>query len=368
MRVLSCIGARPQFVKAAVLNREMQRRGMTEIFVHTGQHYDALMSDVFFAELGLPKPSYELGVGSANHGAQTGEMLKRLELVLLDEAPDVVVVYGDTNSTLAGALAAAKLHIPLAHVEAGLRSYDRSMPEEINRVITDHVSDVLFAPNRRAALQLAGEGIKSGVHVVGDLMVDLARAVAAVLPERPEVLKRLALHPGEYGVATIHRAANTDDAVIFGRLIEGLRRVGYPIVFPIHPRTSGVAEGCGVGRGDNITTIDPLSYMDMMALMSRARTIFTDSGGIQKEAYVLRVPCVTMRADTEWTETVDGGWNVLAGSDPDTIVAAADRAPPATQEPLYGEGAAAKIVSVLLSVSRGAGVDGLVGTSVRRPS
>jgi len=367
MRVLSCVGARPQFVKAAVLNREMERRGVTEILVHTGQHYDELMSDVFFAELGLPTPNYELGVGSASHGTQTGEMLKRLELVLLDESPDIVVVYGDTNSTLAGALAAAKLNIPVAHVEAGLRSYDRSMPEEINRIVTDHVSAVLFAPNRRAALQLASEGIKSEVHVVGDLMVDLAHEVAAVLPTRPTVLERFELEAGEYGVATIHRAANTDNARVFGRLIEGLRQVRYPIIFPVHPRTRAVAEACDAGGSGNIRTIDPLSYMEMIALMSRARTIFTDSGGVQKEAFVLRVPCVTMRAETEWTETVDSGWNVLVGDDPDAIGAAANRTPPATHERLYDEGAAAKIATELLRVGDGAGVDVLISAGVRGP-
>lgn len=368
MRVLSCVGARPQFVKAAVLNREMEKRGITDILVHTGQHYDVLMSDVFFDELGLPRPKYELGVGSGSHGAQTGEMLKRLELVLLDESPDIVIVYGDTNSTLAGALAAAKLQIPVAHVEAGLRSYDRSMPEEINRVLTDHLSDLLFAPNRRAALQLAGEGIKTEVHVVGDLMVDLAHEVAAALPASPDVLERLELEPGDYGVATIHRAGNTDSPRIFERLIEGLRRVKYPIVFPMHPRTRAIAESCDVGGRDNIRTIDPLSYMEMMALMSRARTIFTDSGGVQKEAFVLRVPCVTMRAETEWPETVDSGWNVLAGNDPDAIAAAANRTPPTTHQRLFGEGAAAKIATELLRVCDGAGVDVPVGAGVRGPS
>lgn len=354
-------------MKAAVLNREMTRRGVTNVLVHTGQHYDAMMSDVFFAELNLGKPRYELAVGSGTHGAQTGEMLKRLELVMLEESPDVVVVYGDTNSTLAAALAASKLDIAVAHVEAGLRSYDRSMPEEINRVLTDHLSSLLFTPNRQAMLQLAAEGIKSNVYVAGDLMVDLAREVAAGLPERPSVLERFRLEPGEYGVATIHRAANTDDPNVFGRLIEGLRRVRYPVLFPVHPRTRAVAEACGAGQGDNIRCVEPLSYMDMIALMSRARAIFTDSGGIQKEAYVLRVSCVTMRSETEWTETVDGGWNVLTGSDPAAIAAAADRTPPQTQENLYGEGAAANIVSVLLRRSCRSGVNGVVGAGVRVP-
>ncbi len=348
MRVLSVVGARPQFVKAAVLSAEFAERGIEEILIHTGQHYDAEMSDVFFEELKIPKPRYELGVGSAGHGAQTGEMMRRLEPVAIAERPDAIVVYGDTNSTLAGALVGAKLGIPVAHVEAGLRSFNRSMPEEINRIVADHVSSWLFVPNARARSQLASEGVVNGVVEVGDLMVDLVARVAKTLPEKPPVLERFGVTPYEYGVATIHRASNTDDPQTFGRLIEGLHAVDMPIVFPVHPRTRGIAAARGVGQDDNIIVSAPLSYGETIALLSRACVIFTDSGGMQKEAYVLRVPCVTLREETEWLETLEDGWNVLAGSDPTKIARSARRLMPAKQMNHYGDGqCAARIVDAL---------------------
>jgi UDP-GlcNAc3NAcA epimerase len=354
MRVLSCVGARPQFIKAAVVSAELARRGVEEILTHTGQHYDFEMSGIFFEELAVPKPRYELGVGSANHGAQTGEMMRRLEPVVLKESPDWLLVYGDTNSTLAGALVGAKLGVPVAHVEAGLRSFNRTMPEEINRIVADHVADVLFAPNERAAGQLAAEGITHGVQVVGDVMADLAAGAAARLPARPSVLERFGLAPYSYAVATIHRASNTDDPQTFGRLIEGLRAADMPIVFPVHPRTREIAAANGVGNGDRIVVGPPVSYREMIALMSRARVVLTDSGGMQKEAYVLRVPCVTLREETEWVETLDEGWNVLAGSDPAKIARCAQRARPTRQTPHYGEGdAAARIASALLGSKQG---------------
>lgn len=351
MRVVSIVGARPQFVKAAVLSSELARRGIEEVLVHTGQHYDAAMSGVFFDELALPRPKYELGVGSAGHGAQTGEMMRRLEPVLTAEAPDYALVYGDTNSTLAGALVPAKLGIPVAHVEAGLRSFNRSMPEELNRIVADHVANLLFVPNARAAHQLVSEGVVAGVHVVGDLMVDLVARAARTLPERPAVLERLGLAPYTYGVATIHRAANTDDERTFARLVEGLQRIDMTIVFPVHPRTRSLAHMKGVGRGDNIVCCEPLSYYEMIALMSRAQAVFTDSGGIQKEAYVLRVPCVTMREETEWLETLEGGWNVLAGSDPEKIARAARRFVPAKQKAHYDDGRCAELIADILLAS-----------------
>ncbi|MGZ3547637.1 MAG: non-hydrolyzing UDP-N-acetylglucosamine 2-epimerase [Vulcanimicrobiaceae bacterium] len=348
MRILSVVGARPQFIKAAVLSAEFTRRGVKELLVHTGQHNDREMSEVFFEELAIPEPAHYLGVGSGLHGAQTGEMMKRLEPVIQNERPDWVLVYGDTNSTLAGALVAAKVHVPVAHVEAGLRSFNREMPEEINRIVADHVSDMLFVPNEQAAVQLANEGIKDGVRVVGDLMVDLAMMAASKLPERPEILDRFTLLPHAYAVATIHRASNTDDRSTFARLIEGLRRVQLPVVFPIHPRTRQVAAALGVGDGDNIIVCDPLSYTEMMALVSRAATLFTDSGGLQKEAFVLSVPCVTLRDETEWLDTLEDGWNVLAGSDPHKIASAAQRPVPSRKGTPYGDGnAAQKIASAL---------------------
>lgn len=349
MRVLSVVGARPQFVKAAVLSAELARHGIDEILVHTGQHYDASMSDVFFAELSLPKPRYELGVGSAGHGAQTGEMMRRLEPIVVAEAPDWLLVYGDTNSTLAGALVAAKLHVPVAHVEAGLRSFNRDMPEEINRVVADHVASLLFVPNVRAASQLAAEGIEDGVCVVGDLMADLVARVAETLADRPPVLDRFSVSPHTYGMATIHRASNTDDIPTFRRLIDGLRAVDMPVVFPVHPRTRGIAVAYGVGSGDNIIVSEPLSYGETIALLARACVLFTDSGGMQKEAYVLRVPCVTLREETEWMETLEDGWNVLAGSDPAKITRAARRLMPARQIEHYGDGQCARsIVEAIL--------------------
>ncbi|HZZ00552.1 MAG TPA: UDP-N-acetylglucosamine 2-epimerase (non-hydrolyzing), partial [Candidatus Baltobacteraceae bacterium] len=357
MKVLSVVGARPQFVKAAVLSAEFARRGIKEVLVHTGQHYDAEMSDVFFEELNIPKPKYELGVGSAGHGVQTGEMMRRLEPVAIAERPDAIVVYGDTNSTLAGALVGAKLEIPVAHVEAGLRSFNRSMPEEINRIVADHVSSWLFVPNARATAQLGSEGVVDGVVEVGDLMVDLVARVAQTLPKHPPVLERFRVSPYAYGVATIHRASNTDDPQTFKRLIEGLHAVDMPIVFPVHPRTRGIAAEHGVGENDNIIVTGPLSYGETMALLARACVVFTDSGGMQKEAYVLRVPCVTLRGETEWLETLEDGWNVLAGSDPIKIARSARRLMPAKQKSHYGDGRSAEYITDAL-----VGKSGVKGT------
>lgn len=341
MRVVSVVGARPQFVKAALLSAEFARRGIDEIIVHTGQHYDRGMSDVFFEELQIPAPRYHLGVGSGKHGEQTGEMLKRLEPVLEEQHPDWLLVYGDTNSTLAGALAAAKLHIPVAHVEAGLRSFNRAMPEEINRIVADHLADLLLVPNAQAAQQLASEGVTRGVRVVGDLMIDLVLRAAASVPQEPPILERLQVHPRSYGVATIHRASNTDDPLTFGRLLEGLRAVPMPVIFPVHPRTRALAQRFGAGQNDNIIPLEPLSYLDMVSLVSRAAAVFTDSGGLQKEAFALKVPCTTLREETEWIETLEDGWNVLAGSAPEKIAEAARRPIPSRQGQPYGEGNAA---------------------------
>lgn len=350
MRVMTVVGARPQFVKAAVLSAEFARRGIAEILVHTGQHYDAAMSDVFFEQLPLPQPSYRLDVGSGAHGAQTGEMMKRLEPVMQNERPDRVVIYGDTNSTLAGALVASKLRIPAVHVEAGLRSFNRDMPEEINRIVADHVCDLLCAPNAGAADRLRAEGVEpSRIAVTGDLMIDLVHLAAAGIANPPAITERHALTPGNYAVLTIHRAGNTEDPALFARLIEGIRRVAMPVVFPVHPRTRALADAAGAGRGDNIIAIDPLPYRETVALLKYARTLFTDSGGMQKEAFALRIPCVTLREETEWVETLEDGWNVLAGADPARIAGAAFRPVPATRTSPYGSGDSAKrIVDALL--------------------
>ncbi len=349
MRVLSVVGARPQFIKAAVLSAELERRGIEEIIVHTGQHYDYEMSQVFFEQLHIPQPAFFLEVGSGTHGNQTGDMMKRLEPVVARARPDWVVVYGDTNSTLAGAVVAAKLNFPVAHVEAGLRSFNRTMPEEINRIVADHVSAVLFAPSESAAKQLRAEGIAAGIEVVGDLMIDLVRKAAAALPSNPPVLSKFKVQPGQYGVVTIHRASNTDDEATFGRIISGLRKVDFPLIFPVHPRTKGLAEKLTVGCKDNLLLCEPQSYFDMVALVHHARIVCTDSGGLQKEAFVLHIPCVTLREETEWVETLENGWNILAGSNPDLISSAAMRAkPPSFVEQYPGSDCSVRIVDRLL--------------------
>lgn len=315
MKVLTVIGARPQFIKAAVVSRVLrQQGGIVELLVHTGQHYDENMSDVFFQELEIPRPAYHLGVGSGGHGAQTGRMLEALERVLLDEKPDKVLVYGDTNSTLAGALAAAKLHVPIAHVEAGLRSFNRRMPEEINRVMADHLSTWLFAPTEAAVNNLHREGIRAeSVYLVGDVMYDAALYYGG--RARADLLDGLDLEPGGYVLATIHRAENTNPGPRLEALVEGLAAIAaeIPVVLPLHPRTRAVLEReAKLDRvGENVRLLDPVGYLDMVALEKHAGVIATDSGGVQKEAFFHRVPCVTLRDETEWVELVELGWNRL---------------------------------------------------------
>lgn len=353
MKILSIVGARPQFIKAVLLLREFERRHITHRLVHSGQHYDREMSQVFFDQLGLPEPDYALGVGSASHAVQTADIMRRLEPVLENERPQWVVVFGDTNTTLAGALTAAKLHLPIAHVEAGLRSFNRAMPEEINRVVADRCAEILCAPTERAAAQLASEGVRAGVHVVGDLMVDLVVRIREQLAEQPPILQRLELEPRSYAVATIHRAANTDDQQAFGRIVAGLRRIGMPVIFPVHPRSLNVARIFDVGAaGDSILPIEPLPYEEMIALALHARVVLTDSGGLQKEAVVLGVPCVTLRDETEWPETLDDGWNALAGTDPDAIERLALRPRPlAAAHAFAADGRCAERIADLLAPS-----------------
>ncbi len=341
---MSVVGARPQFVKAAVVSRALRGAGIEERLVHTGQHYDSLMSDVFFSEFDLPVPYRNLGVGSSSHAVQTGEMMIRLEPVVYDSEPDGVIVYGDTNSTLAAALVAAKLCIPVIHVEAGLRSFDRSMPEEINRLLADRVSDLLLAPTSDAATQLRSEGVTAPVEVVGDVMVDLALETVRRLPAQPAILGRFKLRSKSFALATIHRASNTDDAVVFARLIAGLRSTPMTIVFPVHPRTLALCKTLNVGSGDNIITCEPLGYADMLALQTHARVVLTDSGGVQKEAVTVGTPVVTMRDRTEWTQTLDEGWNVVAGNDPREIARAAQRVPPQQRIYPYGQGDSARLI------------------------
>jgi UDP-GlcNAc3NAcA epimerase len=351
MKIASIVGARPQFIKASPLSREL-RRQHREVLVHTDQHHDYGMSDAFFEELGIPAPDYHLGIGSGPHGAQTGAMLTAIEAVLQKERPEVVIVYGDTNSTLAGALAAVKLHLPVAHVEAGLRSFNRAMPEEVNRVVADHVSSWLFAPSEAAAGQLRGEGITTGVHVVGDIMLDALQLHGERATVRSSVLERLGLQPKRYYVATVHRAENTEDPVRLDGIFDGLARLDLPVVLPLHPRTRERAKALRISPSATVRVLDPVGYLDMLALQAQAVCVLTDSGGVQKEAYYLRVPCVTLRDETEWVETVATGWNVLAGTRPERIVAAVHaRATDGASHPsLYGDGKTApRIVGILSS-------------------
>ena len=349
MKIVSIVGARPQFIKCAPVSREL-RKAHDEILVHTGQHYDHGMSEVFFEELGIPKPDYNLGIGSGTHGRQTGAMLGVIEDVLEKEGPDVVLVYGDTNSTLAGALAAAKLHVPVAHVEAGLRSFDRRMPEEVNRVLTDHCSDLLFCPTETAVANLAAEGITEGVFLVGDVMLDAMNHNRAVAEERSTALADFGLSPKGYFLATVHRASNTDDPVALRAILEAFALLDAPVIFPVHPRTQKKLAGYGIAPAANVRIVEPLPYFDMLALLSGARAVLTDSGGVQKEAYILEVPCVTLRENTEWVETIEDGWNVLVGADTNRIVAEAEKVgdAPRQHSARFGDGqAAARIAAII---------------------
>ena len=342
---MSVVGARPQFIKAAPVSRVL-RRTHEEVLVHTGQHYDDNMSDVFFRELEIPEPDINLGVGSGPHGAQTGAMMAGIEKVALEVKPDWVLVYGDTNSTVAAALVAAKLHIRVAHVEAGLRSFDRRMPEEVNRVLTDHVSDLLLCPTEVAIHNLAREGIDHGVHLVGDVMYDAFLFNLEAARQRDGVFKQLGLAPGAFALATIHRAENADDPKRLGSILEGIDGSGMEVILPLHPRTRARLNGAPPAR---IRVVDPVGYLDMLALEAAAAVIITDSGGVQKEAYFLSKPCVTLRDRTEWTETVEAGWNVVVDSDSDQIAEAMRAFRPSGVHPnLYGDGHASEKIAGLL--------------------
>ncbi len=311
-RILTVVGARPQFVKAAAMSRAIAAHGgITEILVHTGQHFDPSLSRIFFDELQISEPNVNLGIHSGSHGKMTGRMIEALEKIMVTEAPDLVVVPGDTTSTLAGALAAAKLHLPIAHLEAGLRSFNRRMPEEINRVLADHVSTLLLCPTETAVENLRREGIINGVHHVGDVMYDTVR-FAAVNFDRSDVLDRFGIGARSYVVATLHRAETTDDRQALSEAIAYLKALTreHVVVFPVHPRTRNRIAEWRLDLGE-IIVCDPLGYLDMHRLVQSAKTVFTDSGGLQKEAYFHRIPCVTMRSETEWVETVSAGWNRL---------------------------------------------------------
>jgi UDP-GlcNAc3NAcA epimerase len=358
-KLVAIVGARPQFIKAAAFSRIWREElGHVEILVHTGQHYDENMSDVFFRELRIPTPEVTLGVGSGDHGAQTGRMLEAIENVLKSEKPDAVLVYGDTNSTLAGALAAAKLHIPVAHIEAGLRSYNRAMPEEINRVLTDHMSDLLLVPTQTAVENLRREGLSErGIHHVGDVMYDIALLATPLAEQHSRKVEELGLKSGGYVLATIHRAENTDDpdrlTAIFQALCLAARQ--WPVVLPVHPRTRKALSGLNIPL-EGLVLIDPVGYLDMLSLTRHARTVVTDSGGLQKEAYFHHVPCITLRGETEWVELVSAGWNRLMPPENNPQLAeslfssieAATKGLPLWQS-LYGDGNAARLCAQLLA-------------------
>jgi UDP-GlcNAc3NAcA epimerase len=349
VKVVTILGARPQFIKAWATSAALQAAGCREVLVHTGQHYDESLSGRFFTELDLPRPQHQLGIGSGSHGRQTGQMLEAVERVLEAEAPDWVLVYGDTNSTLAGALAAAKLHRPIAHIEAGLRSFNRRMPEEVNRVVTDHLSELLLCPSQAAVDNLQREGLTHGVHIVGDVMHDALLHFSARARRSSDILDRLGLTAGAYHVATVHRAEVTDNPARLGALLATLGQLNRPVVLPLHPRTRArLAEHSRREFGAALRLIEPLGYLDMLKLVSESDRVLTDSGGLQKEAYWLRKPCVTLRAETEWVETVAAGWNRLVHDDPVAIAAAVQAQPPASHPALYGDGHAAGRIASLL--------------------
>lgn len=359
MKICTVIGARPQFIKAAAVSRAIAEHNrlapgdahFTEIIIHTGQHYDDDMSAIFFRELEIPEPAYNLNIGSGTHGQQTGEMLAAIEKVLIAENPDWVLVYGDTNSTIAGALAAAKLHISIAHVEAGLRSFNRRMPEEINRVVTDHLSSILFCPSQIAVNNLTDEGILKGVNIVGDVMADALQFAVSKVQSKTDIKEKFHLQHGTYLLATIHRAENTDNKERLQNIINALNSLEETIVLPIHPRTRKILNGMNCRIKPHIRIIDPVGYFDMTALEKSARMILTDSGGIQKEAYWLNVPCITLRDETEWLETVEKGWNKLTGANPTAIIDAVQNfKPPDEHLSLYGDShTAEKIIKMILS-------------------
>lgn len=356
MKIISVVGARPQFIKLSALSKEL-RKEHQEIILHTGQHYDDELSKIFFSQLSIPEPDYNLGIGSAEHGEQTGRMLKGIEEVLLFERPDLVIVYGDTNSTLAGALAGAKQNIPIAHVEAGLRSFKKSMPEEINRVLTDHVSSLLFCPTKTSVENLRKEGITKGVYLVGDVMYDSLREHIKRAEKNSQIMKKLNLSKKDFYLITIHRAENTDIKGNLKRIVKILTELDKKTVFPVHPRTKKCLSEFGLlnklESKDHLLLVDPVSYLDMLVLEKNAKCILTDSGGVQKEAFFLKTPCLTLRDETEWVETVGSGWNRTCGLSHRKIQTFLHKLPylsPKGKEPFI-EAKASKKIAACLSYS-----------------
>jgi UDP-GlcNAc3NAcA epimerase len=345
VRILTVVGNRPQFVKAAAVSGPLRERH-EEILVHTGQHHDDSLSRVFFTELGLQRPDRELGIAGGSNTSQTARMLAALEPLLADVQPDAALVYGDTNSTLAGALAAAQAGIPLVHVEAGMRSFDRTMPEELNRVLADHLSQLLLCSSQTAVENLRAESLAGRAELVGDVMVDVALRLQPAARANAEILSLHGLQSGSYLLLTAHRAGNVDDPARLRALVELIDALPAPVLFPLHPRTRARLEQAGLlaelERRDGLLLSGPLGYLEFSALVCQARAVLTDSGGVQKEAYLAGVPCVTLRANTEWVETVQAGWNIRVDLDADGALAALEREPPAERPALYGDGHAAE--------------------------
>jgi UDP-GlcNAc3NAcA epimerase len=356
MKVLTVVGNRPQFIKAAAVSGPLRRSG-EELLIHTGQHYDEELSGVFFDELGLASPDHELGIARGSNSSQTSRMLAALEPLLADAAPQLVLIYGDTNSTLAGALAGAQAGVPVAHVEAGMRSFDRSMPEELNRVLADHASSLLLCSSQVAVDNLRDEGVKAAIELVGDVMVDVALSVQPRARERSDLVAERGVEPGQYVLATAHRAGNVDDPERLGRLVELLLAIPLPVVLPLHPRTHGRLRAAGLlerlQRSERMAITPPLAYLELAALLCNARAVLTDSGGLQKEAYLAGVRCITIRPNTEWIETVQTGWNALVDLDAGAALAALEREPPAERPQLYGDGHAADRVVAALTLHLG---------------
>jgi UDP-N-acetylglucosamine 2-epimerase (non-hydrolysing)/UDP-GlcNAc3NAcA epimerase len=345
VKILTVVGNRPQFIKAAAVSGPLRERH-EEILVHTGQHYDDSLSRVFFSELGLARPDCELGIGGGTNTSQCARMLAALEPLLREERPAAVLVYGDTNSTLAGALSARQAGVAVVHVEAGMRSFDRTMPEELNRVLTDHLGDLLLCSSETAASNLRAESVAGRIVLAGDVMVDVALRRPASGSHALEAAAAYGLRPRTYALLTAHRAGNVDDPKRLRALVELVRALPLPVLFPVHPRTRARLEDAGLqeelARAEGVQLTEPLGYVEFSGLLRQARAILTDSGGVQKEAYLAGVPCVTLRANTEWVETVDAGWNTLVDLDATAAVAALDREPPAERPALYGDGHAAE--------------------------
>lgn len=340
--IITIVGARPQFVKAAVVSKALSESEISEKIIHTGQHYDHEMSGIFWEELGIPSPSINLEVGSGLHGKQTGVMIQKVEECILDlpNKPSALLVYGDTNSTLAGSIVASKMHIPIIHVEAGLRSFNKQMPEEINRIMTDHVSDLLFCSSQIGVDQLKKEGITTGVHNVGDVMYDAVLTFSNIATKKLTLNNITELRSGEFSLATIHRPSNTDNESNLASILSAFSEIRSPILWPVHPRNKKLLNKHLVPK--NVHLIDPVSYFEMLILLKNCSRVFTDSGGLQKEAYWMKKPCITLRNETEWIETLEGNWNQLTGADPIKILKAIELMPSTEWKTLYGDGTASQ--------------------------